>query len=188
MSAVTTPRGRDVATPARSAHVFGCSDLAVAWPPLASGARSHRCCLRNQAVLPPASPRCCTADPPRAATQPLLVSSHHHRVCAYPLHLCAVAGPVQGRHYRVHVAELAIALSFMALRPRRPCRSGTRVLIQSVCAHASTITPTMSCQGEPELSPPIAPRLSLCCRRQSRANTSDSERSSPINLARLWQC
>ena len=69
---ITTPRGHDVATPARSVCArtlprvsgYGCPGLTTT----GFAAWIRCCCLHGWAALQPASPRCCTADPPRAPT------------------------------------------------------------------------------------------------------------------------
>ena len=143
MGAVTTSRERDVALLARPARARALSrEVSVTVVPCCvAAARMAERCYR----LP-----CCTADLPRATTQPLPLPSHRCFIRVYPLYPYPAAGPVR---CRAHVVELVVAMPFMALRPR--------ALVRSVCARASTITLTASRQGESELSSPVVPHLSL---------------------------
>ena len=136
LSAVTTPRGCDVATPAHSVrtrvlpHVVGCYCHVLA----ATGPATWSCCRcsHGRAAWPPASPRCRSVDPPRAATQPLPLSSHHHRVCTNPLCLYPAAGLIR---CRAHMAKLIVALQLMGLRPRGHAGYGRTCLsVASACA------------------------------------------------------
>ena len=140
---------------------------ALAWPPLASGARSCCCCLHCQAVLPAAPRRCRTTDPPRVATPPLPMSSHHRCVHACPLHLYPTAGLVICHLW--HYGRLAIY--------------GTAVA-WAMPSHGRACLSTAPARGPPRSRRPHPtkvrssqahlPRLvslflsfSLCCRRRA---------------------
>ena len=122
---------------------------------MACGAAAAACVAKRCCHRP-----CRTADPPRAVMQPLLVSSHHRHVRAYPLHLYAATGLVRGHHCHAHVAELVVALSFMALRPRAMSIRDARACSKCL-ARASMIMSTTSHQGETKMSPLVALSLSL---------------------------
>ena len=103
-----------------------------AWPRLAAASRWPHALLLCLALPSWVSPR------PRCAAiayaLPMLLASR--RCCcrrivvaSAPIRytLYVAAGLVQGHHCHTHMAELAVALSFRALRPRGPRRSKTRV-------------------------------------------------------------
>ena len=77
-------------------------------------------CYRLAALLTCLAPRCCCCRRIVIAFVPVRCT------------LCAAASPVQGRHCRSHVAELAVTLSFMTFRPRGPRRSKGRAAYRLV--------------------------------------------------------